>query len=368
MKKVLMVVQLLRRGGVELVALNFARSLDREKYDVSFLLMSVGGEHDEALEKEVAAQGYRVIKTPPEASSYSAKYKYMVKLMSEEKYDIVHSHVMFFSGLVLLAAEKCGVEKRVSHSHATKWNRKENIVFKIYKRVMRKMINRHATDILSCSKDAGSYLYGKKEYEKRGRFVANGVDTQVFAFNADMRKEKRNELNISDDEILAGHIGTIYYIKNQTFLAEVFAEMLSQNQNMRLLLVGEELDRDKVEEKARSLGVLDKIIFAGQRSDINGILQAMDIMIFPSLFEALPVSLIEAQASSLPCLISDAVTADVKFNENVDFMPLSEPAKKWAAKAFELLDMNRESVSVEKLKNNYDINMVAAQLDEIYSS
>lgn len=365
-KKLLIALQLIRRGGVELVAINFARNLDLQKYDVTFLLINANEHHDDVLEAELKEEGFGIIKLPFSAKGYMDKYRFIDRLFETEHFDIVHSHVIFFSAIVLKAAKKNGIKVRAAHSHAIKWNSRENIIYKLYKNIMRLILNKNATVKLACCKAAGEFLYGKKEYEKSGIFIANGIDTKKYQFDESIRAEKREEFGIAPAEILVGHIGTLYRIKNQTFLEEIFAQMLKSNSNMRLLLVGEAVDGELVTKKAEALGIADKLIIAGQRSDIPQLLQAMDIMIFPSLHEALPVSLIEAQAAKLPCLISDAVTTEVKFNDNVDFMSLSEPADKWAEKAFELLKINRENISVDDLIKSYDINLVAEKLEKIY--
>ncbi len=368
MKKVLVVIQLLRRGGVELAALNFAKALSKEKYAVTLLLVNPDEAQDKELEQEVKAQGFEIVEIPRNCNSYLKKYKFISELMSRNGFYAVHSHVLFFSGIVMLAARKNGIKKRLCHSHLSKWNRKEGVAFKFYKNAMRFLINLFATDRLACSYEAGCFLYGKGKYEKNGVFIANAIDTEKYSFNEEARGRIRNEFSVSDNEVLVGHIGTIYKIKNQVFLTEVLAEMQKRNAGVKLLLVGEELEREAVEEKAKSLGVAERIIFAGQRSNINEILQAMDIMIFPSLFEGLPISLIEAQASSLPCLVSNAVTQDVKFNDNVEFMSLNESAEKWAEKAFEMLNESRKAVSTEKLRESYDISACAKRLNEILLS
>lgn len=367
-KKILVVIQLLRRGGVELVALNFAKSLDRNKYDISFLLVEPNEHQDDSLVKEVLQSGINVFEIPGNVNGYFNKYKFLKAFFQENTFDIVHSHVMFFSAFVMLAAKKCNVRVRVSHSHATKWNRKETVIFKIYKAITRFFINNYATDLLSCSVESGKYLYGSKEFKKRGQVISNGIDTEKYAFDLTVRNQKRAELSIGENEILVGHIGTIYYIKNQTFLAEVFAKMLEKNDRLKLILVGEEADGAPVREKVRCLNIEDKVIFAGQRSDVPQLLQAMDIMIFPSLFEALPVSLIEAQASGLSCLISGSVTSEVKFNDNVKFLSLDENTEVWAAAAYKLLEADRQSVSTDKLVKSYDISSVIKKLDKIYMS
>lgn len=368
MKNVLIVIQSLRPGGVEKVAVNLASHLPQNEYKFTYYLQKIDAEQDPELLKTAQSKNSKIIIRPEEIKGYIGKYNHIKQVMANEKYDVVHSHVMFYNGLVMKAAKKSGIKKRVSHSHAVRLNRAETLPFKIYRTFMQKWINRYATDKLACSAAAGNYLYGEAEYSENGRFLSNGIDTKLFEYNTDIRREKREELSIGESEILVGHIGTIYYIKNQTFLVEVFAKMLEKNSDMRLILVGEEVDKEIVEEKVKSLGIAHKVIFAGQRTDIPQLLQAMDIMIFPSLFEALPVSLIEAQASKLPCLISDTVTSDVKFNDNIEFMSLKKLPEAWADKAFELLEIKREDVAADNLKSVYDISSSAKMLDEIYNT
>lgn len=367
-KKVLVVIQLLRRGGVEIAAVNFASHLDKEKYEITYYLQNASEGQDDELVKQVLKSGAKIIKKDNLQQGYLNGYKDALRVMNAGKYDIVHSHVMFYNGIIMLAAKKCGVKKRVSHSHATKWNHKETLPFKIYRAVMRKLINIFATDKLACSTAAGNYMYGEKEYAKHGQFLANGIELSRYSFNLDTREKKREDLLVKDNEIIVGHIGTIYRIKNQVFLVEVFAEMLKTNPNMKLILAGEIIDGDKITEKSNNLGIEDKVIMLGQRNDIAELLQAFDIMIFPSLNEGLPVSLIEAQASKLPCLISDRVTTEVKYNSNVDFMPLEESKEKWSSRAFELLNYDRNSIDLTALSNNYDIDKVADRLNKIYST
>lgn len=366
-KKMLIVIQLVRRGGVELVAINFARKINKSKFDISFLLVDPYENQDEELLSALKNEGFSFIEMPKNANGYLKKYKFICDLMKKEHFDIVHSHVILFSGIVLAAAKRNGVRVRIAHSHIVKWNRQENFRYKVYKRLMQYLLCRCANIKIGCCRAAGEFLFGKKQYDKNGIFVANGVNTEKFSFNEVFRNTVRKEFDIKENELLIGHIGSVYKIKNQVFLVEVFAEMLKKQPQAKLLLVGELFDSQPVIEKAKELGVYDKLIFAGQRSDIFRIYSAFDIMIFPSLHEALPVSLIEAQAAKLPCLISDTVTAEVKFNDNIDFMSLNETADRWAERVFELLKMNRESISTDDLTKTYDINLVAEKLEKIYS-
>ena len=367
-KKLLVVLQHFRRGGVELAAINFAEHLNKDKYDITYYLLNVSSEHDRELEKEIRSAGSHIIIRDSSINKYISGYRDALRVMRETNYDIVHSHVMFYSGIITAAAKKCGIKKRAAHSHGSKWNHRETLPFKIYSKIMRALIKRCATDKFACGTDAGNYLYGKKEYKKHGTFIPNGIDISKYSLNEAERAEKRNELGIEEGELLVGHIGTVYRIKNQSFLIDVFAEMLKTVLGIKLVLAGEIVDRELITNKIKDLNLEEKILLLGPRSDVPPLLKAFDIMIFPSLNEGLPVSLIEAQAAKLPCLVSDGVTKEVKLNENVDFMSLQKPAEEWGKRAFELMKINRESIDISKLAENYDINRAAEKLDLIYNS
>lgn len=368
MKNVLVVIQHIRRGGVELVAVNLSKNLNPDKYKVTYLLINPYEDQDNEFENELKNEGYEIIWMPQSAKGYIKKYRFIDELMKSRKFDIVHSHVILFSGLVLRAAKKNSIKVRASHSHTIRWNREENLKYKVYKFCMQKLLKKYSNLKFCCSIASGDFLYGKKVNRKSGIFLENGINTKQFSFNKDIRQKTRKEFFVSDKDILVGHVGTIYHIKNQAFLVEIFSEMLKKYPNAKLILVGQKVEIEPVIKKAEECNVLDKIIFTGERSDIQNIFQAMDIMIFPSLFEALPVSLIEAQASKLPCLISTNVTMDVKFNSNVEFLDLNVSAEKWAEKAISLLKEPRDTVNIDNLTRHYDINNVIGKLESYYDS
>ncbi len=367
MKEVLVVIQLVRRGGVEIVAINFAKQLQSlKKYNISFLLINPNEHQDEELYSQLKADGFNIYEVDKSAKGYLGKFRFLNSFFKSHHFDVVHSHVIFFSGIVLSAAKLNGVKTRIAHSHIIKRNEAENVQYKLYKTIMRALINACANYKLACSIDAGFFLYGKKTYEKNGIFIPNGIDIKKYEFNPEYRNEIRNEFGIEENAVFIGHIGTIYRIKNQTFLLDIFNNILNELPDAKLIMVGEENEKESVIEKAERLGIYDRIIIAGPRADVYKMYQAFDIMVFPSLHEALPVSLIEAQASKLPCLISDTITREVIFNSNMDFFSLDEDAASWANKALSMLRENRENISIEKLRKTYDLKNVVNLLVEIY--
>lgn len=366
-KKVLIVTSPLRVGGFDVVATSLQTHLNPERFECTYYIV---GEEVGALEPMVIASGAKVIHRPDSVKGYLADYKYLRKVIHDGKYDIVHSHLMFFSGLVMLTARSEGVPVRVPHGHMTDpciENRSfvQRRMFDAYRILMTMLLDSCGTNLVACGPEAGDYLYGKYTFKKRGIILNNGIDLSKYKFDTDMRTQKRQELGV-ENKLVVGHVGRLNYIKNHKFLLDVFAELKKINDSAVLLIVGEGEEKDAIEEKACRLGVEDSVILTGVRNDVYDLLQAMDVFVFPSLKEGLPVTLIEAQATKLPCLISDTVSEYARQNSNVEYISLSAPASEWALKAQKLAAVDRESVSCEKLIKNYDINEIAKQLEKIY--
>ena len=369
-KKLLIVINSLRRGGIEIAAINFQSHLDMQKYDCTYFIRSFDYK-DEALLSDILESGAKVIKKPSHINNYFKEYIFLKRFVKENQFDIIHSHLLFYSGIVMKAAYKSGIKKRVAHSHATKRNshlgRIKSVLQSIYENVMRGWLKKYATDIVACSNEAGRFLYGEKEFNRRGIVLYNGIDTENYNFDSQRKKEARERLGIST-ELTVGHVGSIYWIKNQEFLIKVFLEILKINPDSVLLLIGEIWDNGNAQKFVENLGISGKVKFLGVRSDIPDLLSAMDVFVFPSLFEALPIAPIEAQAAKLPCLISDSVTGEIRQNENVEFLSLNESVSTWAEKAISLSKEDRLSVSRDNLIAMYDINKVVKKLEKIYEN
>lgn len=193
----------------------------------------------------------------------------------------------------------------------------------------------------------------------------NAIDLERFKFDKEARNAIRREFNI-EDKLIIGHVGRLNYVKNHKFLIDVFYEIQKLNKDSVLLIVGDGEEREAIEQKAKKLGIENKVIFTGTRTDTESLMSAMDIMVFPSLHEGLPVVLIEAQATKLPCLIADTVSRYSKQNDNIEFMSLKQTPEEWAKKAVELAECDREKASTAELEKNYDIKKIAKKLEKIY--
>ncbi len=369
-KKVVIVLDNLRRGGIEIAALRFFELLDSEEYEATFLLRNLL-HYDESMVKILEKHRAKIIVKPESFNSYLKDYFFFKKLFKKEKYDIVHAHLLFYNGIIMRAAYKAGIKKRIAHSHATEENRVMGKVKKtvsdIYRAVMRVVIKKYATDIVGCSEKAGEYMCGKRLFREHGTVLPNYVNTDEYSFNAERRLQKRKELGITN-ELLVGHTGSIYWIKNQTFLVSLLARLLELRPDARLMLVGEENDGGETRALAEKLNVADKVMFMGSRDDIPDLLCAMDIFMFPSRFEALPIAPIEAQAAGLPCIVSTGVTEEIKATDSFVRLSLDVPSEQWIKKILEFSALDRNKSDLTELKARYSAQSIARKLNALYES
>lgn len=198
--------------------------------------------------------------------------------------------------------------------------------------------------------------------ERQVEVLNNAVDTTAFAPNAENRAAYRKALNLHDDTVVIGHIGRFFEPKNHTFLIDVFSELVKKSKNYHLVLVGDGELRKKTEEKVKALSLEGRVSFLGNRSDIPALLSAFDLFLFPSLWEGLPLTLIEAQAAELPCFVSDTVTRAIDRSNLMTYLPLNMGAEKWAET---ILSYEKKPVEFSGL-SEYDIHTVLERLLHLY--
>lgn len=366
-KKVLIVNDELQFGGSDLVAVRLQRNLNPEEFECVY---SVRKSRKGPFEPELEKTGVRIIHQPDIKLGYVKSYFYFKNLFKHEHFDIVHSHLLFFSAIVLMAAKHSGVKKRVAHSHFSQplilTSSKFKIFFeKLYRIIMRYMINYYATDIIGCSVETGEFLAGKKGFSKKGTVLNNGIDCSLYKFSFETRNRKRRELGV-DGKTVIGHIGQMYYVKNHRFLLDVFYEFQKKNPNSVLLLISDGPDRERLEKKAKMLNIDNKVTFLGFRNDIPDLLMAIDCFVFPSIHEGFPLTLIEAQALKLPCLVSSAVTRSVNLSNAIRFLSINEEPKIWSNEIINLLNIDRESIDNSDVLKYFDIKNICKKLERLY--
>lgn len=320
MKTVLIVVGKLYVGGAERVCRNIGYYADPKQFQIDYLVFgdSVGSYEPELLEK-----GCRIWHIPAPGESYRRFYAKIKSLIRENGYDVVHCHTMFNSGLVLRAAKACGVPIRIAHSHSIRGPEKRSVVQKAYEGLMRRWIQRCATHWIGCGQAAGEWLFGRNAFQKNGVVLLNGIELERFRYNAAVRDRIRRE-NGWDGARLIGHVGHLESVKNQIFLIRLMPELLKRQPQTRLVLLGEGSDRPMLEQTVRELGLEEAVSLPGNVSNVNEYLSAMDVFAFPSLYEGMPLAILEAQANGLPCVLSDRVPKDVFLTDLLQALPLED--------------------------------------------
>lgn len=290
-------------------------------------------------------------------------YRKLYNIINREKYDIVHVHgsssMMF---LQLLVAKRLGVKVRIAHSRNT------NSDYNLLNQLLRPIFKKLYTDKFACGKEAGEWLFGKNE---KFTIIPNGKDCEMFEFKNEVRNQYRKKYNLKD-KIVIGHIGNFNEQKNHEFLIKVFYELSKQKENYYLVLVGNGPLENKIHQRVIELGLENKVLFLGQIpvEEVSKWLNAMDIMLFPSKYEGFPNVLIEWQISGLPCLISSAITKDVKITNLVRFESLEKTPKDWAKDIEEIKledrEKSKEMIKTEIKNNGYDIKENAKKLEKKY--
>jgi glycosyltransferase involved in cell wall biosynthesis len=305
--RVLHVVGAMDRGGLETWLMHVLRGARQERMQLDFVTqLSRSG----AYEPEILARRARIFRCPSVARPWRYVRELLQVLREHGPYDVVHSHVHHFSGLVLAVARWAGVPCRVAHSHndtsrvdaASPWRRR------LYLWAARASIRLHATAGLACAPGAARALFGEAwEGDARWQVLPCALDFSAFAQPPD-RSSVRAELGLPPDAFVLGHVGRFAEQKNHALLLEVAARVLEQVPRARLLLVGEGPLRPMIEARSRSGALAGRVVLAGARADVARLmLGAMDVFVFPSHYEGLPLALVEAQAAGLPCVVSSAV-------------------------------------------------------------
>lgn len=344
-----------RKNGISSVIDNYYSDPVFAHWEIHFLFPTGS---DEAMIRQLQANG-RQVHLRSRSMKRSAQYcTEVAKLVKREGYDAVHVHGNSATmALEMMGAALGGCKVRMAHSHNTTC--KHIAAHKLFNSVFQKL----CTHRLACGTDAGKWLYGQREFT----VVNNGVDTRKFSFDPAARDRVRQRYAVAEDTCLIGHVGSFNAQKNQSFLPDVL--QLLPRDTYRLMLIGDGELRPDAEQKAAAMGLKDRVIFVGQVSDVSEYLSACDCIAMPSLYEGLPLTLIEQQANGLRCVVSDRITREADKTGNLTFLSLEDPAC-WADAIRKLPEANREAMSrsaAEKIAAaGYDIHTEAAKLKKFY--
>ena len=352
------------RGGTQAVLYDWLKNIDREKIQFDFLTFNNSQEEYAEKFKELGCNIYQVSRL-----STRNIWKFMSDLdefFKQHKYDIAHGHSKIKNVFFLYAAKRNGVSIRIAHSHNTQFQRMA-LVGELIKPLLKVV----ATDFWACSDIAGIWLFGKTAYvHNKIVFVKNGVDTSKFKYDESTRLQYREMLGISD-AVVYGHVGKYTEQKNHTFLLETFAEIRKLQPSAMLILIGggDSSYAVKISKQIHELDMEDCVVQLGLRSDVQNLMQAMDVFILPSLYEGLPVVGVEAQTAGLPILLSDTITDEVGLLSSTHFLSLKQGASEWALQAVRLSENNLDSrvYAAQKIYDlGYDSKLVAGHLQDLY--
>ena len=274
-------------------------------------------------------------------------------------YKIVHVHQDCLSSVILNAAARHDIPVRIAHSHSSSQDKNLKYLIKLW---YKRNISKYATNLFAGGEDAGDWIFCGAPFQ----IINNAIDVAAYAYNPTKRQEMRRQLGL-ENELTIGHVGRFNQPKNHPFLLDIFAVLLKKEPNAILLLVGGGEDMPKIQAKAHTLGIAEHVRFLGVRSDVADLMQAMDVFVFPSLYEGLPVTMVEAQAAGLPCIISDKVPPECILTEGlVDVLPLSAEPEIWAAKILEKKNLPRTDRRNEIAAHGFDITTETVKLQEFY--
>ena len=355
--RVLHIVTYMGRGGLETMLMNYYRHIDRNKVQFDFL---VHRDFEADYDQEILSMGgriYHISRLIPWSKIYRNKLK---KFFHEHPdYRIIHVHQDCLSSVALQCAKECNVPVRIAHSHNSSQDKNIKYLFKCY--YMRK-IPVYATDLFACSDLAGKWMFGGEPFQ----IIFNAIDAEKYVYSSEVARRVRNDLKIDKDYVI-GHVGRFNPQKNHAFLLDVFAECVKINANVKLILVGDGTGKKQIQDKVESLGIKNNVIFMGVRTDVNELLQAMDVFVFPSLYEGLGISVIEAQAAGLPCVISDCIPDDCIVTKGlVEKLSLSTPPMQWAQVIMNLRGTYRTNQTNEIRNAGYDILEATKKLEGFY--
>lgn len=363
--RVLQVLGILNRGGAEAMIMNLYHEIDKEKVQFDFVVHSA---EKGAYDDEVRQLGGSIYHAPRYRGFNHLEYKKWWRIFFKEhsEYKLIHSHIRSTASIILNEAHKLGL-KTIIHSHSTSDG---NGVPAVVKGLFRKNICNNADYMFACSNAAGEWLYGKKAMKSNRYFVLrNAIDTKRFTFNQQDRKQIRKEFRISPDQIVLGTIGRITLPKNPFGILQIIEAFSKKNTDFVFLWVGNGELLNEVKAKIAEKGLSQIVIFAGVRADIPKILSAMDVFIFPSLWEGLPVSVIEAQASGIPCIISDRITREVCLSPVVTTLGIDGNYSEWTMEIEKALNKDaRLDTSAYIRDAGYDIHQTATWLENFYLS
>lgn len=360
--RILHVLGGLTLGGAESRIMDLYRNLDRTEIQFDFLVHSAKEQH---FDKEIEVLGGNIYRIPRfKVYNWFSYRKALKQFFSEHKeFRAVHGHMTSTASIYLLIAKKAGIAITIAHARSAGV---DSGLKGVITKILRYPLKYKADYCLACSKEAGEAVYGRRWADKgRVEVIPNAIAVEKYVYNAMTRKTLREELDIQD-KLVIGHVGSFRMAKNHTFLIKVFEEIYKRRKDAVLFLVGAGELMENVKQQVTEAGLEKVVHFVGNKVDVSPYYQVMDYLVFPSFFEGLPGTVIEAQTAGLRCLISDAITKEVKITDLVDMYSLEQTAAEWAARILQGAVYERKSRFEDVQKAGFDIKTQIEKYKKIY--
>ncbi len=355
------------KAGVASIIYQWGQHFDDSRIVYDYLMQS--GLPEKVYVDNIFQKGGVIYSFTENKRSVKDIIKWIIKIIEQNKYKIIHINTdsAYVAAAYIYAAKKGGIRKIVVHSHSSYID--DNNVFK---RILKLLLHRlcmgyvlkNADLRCACSSEAADWMFGRdSNYE----FIANGIEPQKYVFDLNVRKDKRDSLGLSN-EVAICNIGRLSYPKNHLFLLDVFFKYHKLNKLSKLYLIGSGEIETEIRNKIKTMGLEDCVVLLGQRYDVPQLLSAMDIMVMPSRFEGLPVTLVEAQMADLPCVVSSAITREASFTSLINYV-YSWEIDEWVNNIIQTVNKvntgKRGTKMHEKIDSDFNITKVAAKLTDI---
>lgn len=359
-KKVLTITTsgLSHKEGISTVILDYYKYFDKCKFELDIV---AAGAADEGLLSEFLAIDVNVRHIPSRKESTIKYISALFRLFRSRKYDAIYVHGSSAIMVIeLVIAWLCGCKNRVVHSHNTTCDHKKA------DKLLRPLFYSMYTQALACGDAAGEWLFGKRKFH----VIKNGREFGKYCFNQEKRTQVRNRLGLDERTLVIGHVGNFNNQKNHEYLINVFYSLKNKRDDVKLYLMGSGSNFDTVQNLVKNMELSDSVVFMGNICNVHEIIQAMDVMVLPSLYEGLPLVVIEWQIATLPCLVSDTVTTDCAYTDLVRFISLQAGYETWADEIIRLSQYERDEIAhkIERLtcENGYNIENNAKMLQHFF--
>jgi glycosyltransferase involved in cell wall biosynthesis len=357
-KNIVQVVTTMNRGGLETLLLNVYAELN-DDYKFFFIVQKRGNHHYfEAI--RLLGGEIRGVYRERFADYLMYPFRMYFSLKSINS-DIIHSHIDTLSGVPLMIAKILGYKYRIAHGHSSTEEKNLKYPFKL---LLKKLIVKYSNSLVACSYDSGRMLFGNKS---DFTFIANGIEASRFSYSLESRQNIRTQFDLCDKHVL-GHVGRFNLMKNQDFLIYLLAEISKVRDNVVLFLIGDGPLIEFVKAKVITMNLENSVIFHPSTDQVHLFYSAFDLFVFPSLFEGMPLALLEAQASNLKCLVSENISNESICNSLTTKLPIDRGSSDWiAAMNFESHDRSIISSELASFLQDIDINRTSEEFRKLYS-